>query len=165
MGVVAVAPEVSGKRRWKRRANGAVEKAAFHENRARVARKKSKALQRKRGEMVERTMAHLYETGAHRRVRLRGAENVRKRLLIQAAAANIGRVMRQICRSGTPRGYAAQSAAFLASILALLAAFWASITPLTPLSTRPPIERPDRAAVPHRSSRRWQESCPSPSAA
>ena len=117
-----------GKRRWKRRANGAAEKAAFHENRARVRRTKSKALQRKRGELVERTMAHLYETGAHRRVRLRGAENVRKRLLLQAAAANIGRVMRSICRSGTPRGYAARAAAALAAAWAVLVGFCKAFT-------------------------------------
>ncbi len=123
--------KMKGKRRWKRRPNGAAEKAALHENRARVRRPKSKAMQRKRGELVERTMAHMYETGAHRRVRLRGHENVRKRLILQAAAANIGRVMREICRSGTPRGYAARAAAALAAIWGLLTGFNSSLTPLT----------------------------------
>ena len=125
--------KMKGKRRWKQRPNGAAEKAAFHQNRARVRRMKGKALQRKRGELVERTMAHLYETGAHRRVRLRGHENVRKRLLLQAAAANIGRVMREICRSGTPRGYAARAVAALAALLGLVVGLWSSAKSLTPI--------------------------------
>ena len=61
-------------------------------------------LQRCRGEVVERTFAHLYETGGMRRVWVRGHENVRKRVLIQAAACNIGLLLRrQTGVVGTPR--------------------------------------------------------------
>jgi len=120
-----------GKRRWKRRKDGAAQKAAFHENRRRVLRKKGRALQRKRGEMVERPNAHLYETGAHRRVRLRHHENVRKRLLLHAAAANLGRVMRKVTGAGTPRGFADRLRAALLAAFALLAA----LLGLTPLLT------------------------------
>jgi transposase len=151
-----------GKRRWKRRANGRAQKAAFHENRARVARTKSKALQRKRGELVERTMAHLYETGGHRRVRLRGAENVRKRLLLHAAAANIGRVMRLLCKSGTPRGYAARAAALCSSAWVFAAAFSARLSSLT---ARAPAARPDRATSERRRARWRLQRWPSLSAA
>ena len=53
--------------------------------------------------MVERTFAHLYETGGMRRVRVRGHKNVRKRVLIQAAAYNIGLLLRRLTGIGTPR--------------------------------------------------------------
>ena len=46
---------------------------------------------------MERTFAHMYETGGMRRVWVRGHENVRKRVLIQAAACNIG-----LLRAGRP---------------------------------------------------------------
>ncbi len=54
--------------------------------------------------MVERTFAHLYETGGMRRVHLRGHPNILKRLLIHAAAGNLGLIMRKVLGSGTPRG-------------------------------------------------------------
>ena len=44
---------------------------------------------RRRGELVERTFAHAYETGALRRLHVRGKQNVQKRLLLQAAAYNL----------------------------------------------------------------------------
>ena len=53
--------------------------------------------------MVERTFAHMYETGGMRRVWVRGHENVRKRVLIQAAACNIGLLLRRQTGVGTPR--------------------------------------------------------------
>jgi len=73
-----------GKRRWGDK-GGQATAAAFYENRARVKRKKGKALQRKRGELLERTFAHICETGGARRTRLRGRENVSKRYLLQAS--------------------------------------------------------------------------------
>jgi len=53
---------------------------------------------------VERSFAHLYETGGMRRRYLRCHGNILKRLLIRAAAFNLGLVMRKIGGSGTPRG-------------------------------------------------------------
>ena len=95
-----------GRRRWTDK-GGQPTAAAFHQNRARVQHSKGKALQRKRGELLERTFAHICETGAARRTRLRGKGNVAKRYLMQAAAANLGLVMRSLIGSGTPRGLAA----------------------------------------------------------
>ena len=43
------------------------------------------------------------ETGGMRRVWVRGHENVRKRVLIQAAACNIGLLLRRLTGVGTPR--------------------------------------------------------------
>lgn len=94
-----------GKRQWADK-GGPATAAAFYENRARVKRKKGKALQRKRGELLERTFAHICETGGARRTRLRGRENVNKRYLLQASAANLGLVMRSLFGRGTPRGLA-----------------------------------------------------------
>jgi hypothetical protein len=93
-------------------------KEAFHQNRARCGRKKGKRLLRSRGELLERPNAHLYETGAMRRLRLRGRANAQKRLVIHAAAANLGLVMRRKYGAGTPRGAAQQAAQFFVSMLA-----------------------------------------------
>ena len=94
-----------GTRKWTDK-GGRETAVAFYENRARMGRKKGKALQRKRGELVERTFAHICETGAARRTRLRGLGNVNKRYLIQASGANLGLVMRSLFGRGTPRGLA-----------------------------------------------------------
>ncbi len=59
---------------------------------------------RRRGELLERGFAHCLETGAMRRVHLRGRANILKRYLIHVAAFNLSLVMRQIFGVGTPRG-------------------------------------------------------------
>lgn len=94
-----------GTRRWADK-GGRKTAVALYENRARVGRKKGKGLQRKRGELLERTFAHICETGAARRTRLRGLDNVSKRYLLQASGANLGLVMRSLFGRGTPRGMA-----------------------------------------------------------
>lgn len=97
--------------------NGGQEAAiAFHENRARVGRKKGKALQRKRGGLIERTFAHICETGGARRTRLRGRDNASKRYLLQAGAANLGLVMRSLFGRGTRRGMAESLRAFTLAV-------------------------------------------------
>jgi hypothetical protein len=53
---------------------------------------------------VERSFAHLYETGAMRRTHLRCHENIIKRLLIHGSAYNLGLIMRKTSGVGTPRG-------------------------------------------------------------
>lgn len=93
-----------GKRRWKDQ-GGRRRATVVYRNRARTKRSKSKALQRRRGELIERTFAHICETGGHRRTRLRERDNVRKRYLIQAAGFNLSLVMRQLLGQGTPRQY------------------------------------------------------------
>jgi len=69
------------------------EQKAVYANRRRVKGTHGKRLLRKRGELVERSFAHCYETGAMRRVYLRGRENVWKRQLIHVGykvAAKMG---------------------------------------------------------------------------
>lgn len=58
---------------------------------------------KKRGELIERSFAHCYETGAMRRVFLRGRENVLKRQLIHVGAFNLSLIFRQTLGAGTPR--------------------------------------------------------------
>ena len=76
---------------------------AAHNNRQRMTRDKGKKLQRRRSEVVERTFAHICDTGGARRSWLRGLVNVNKRYLIAAAAHNLGRLMRLITGIGKPK--------------------------------------------------------------
>jgi transposase len=95
-------PEQKGQRQFTDK-GGLLAREAFHHNRARVRREKGKKLLRLRGERIERTFALACETGAHRRVRLRGRDNVRKRYIAHIAALNLGLVMRTLFGHGTPR--------------------------------------------------------------
>ena len=97
------APKQQGRRKWEGKAE---EKAAVYANRRRVEGKRGKELLRRRGELLERPFAHQFETGAMRRVHVRGRENVAKRLLLQAAACNLALIMRTMGGAGTPRGLA-----------------------------------------------------------
>jgi hypothetical protein len=61
------------------------------------------ALIRKRGELLERPFAHLYETGRIIRTYLRGHNNILKRILIHVSALNLGLMIRSAFGIGTPR--------------------------------------------------------------
>jgi len=73
-------------------------------NRRRVGGPRGKRWMRRRGEYVERTFAHVYDTGGLRRVHLRGHPNILKRLIVHAGAFNLGLLMRHVFGRGTPRG-------------------------------------------------------------
>jgi hypothetical protein len=77
---------------------------AVYANRRRTKADKSKRLQRLRSERVERSFAHVCQTGGARRTWLCGIEKVRKRHLIAALARNLGLLMRALFGMGTPRG-------------------------------------------------------------
>lgn len=72
-------------------------------NRRRVQGARSKRLQKKRSELVERSFAHVCETGGGRRTWLRGSVNVSKRYVMQVAAHNLGLLMRKLFGIGKPR--------------------------------------------------------------
>ena len=72
-------------------------------NRRRIRGDHGKALLRQRGEKVERSFAHLYETGAMRRTHLRHHDNILKRLLIHAGGFNLSLVLRKQTGFGKPR--------------------------------------------------------------
>ena len=75
-----------------------------YRNRRRVRGVRGKRLLRCRSEYVERTFAHVYDTGGLRRTHLRGHQNILKRLLVHAGAFNLGLLMRKAFGRGTPRG-------------------------------------------------------------
>jgi transposase len=79
------------------------QKAAVYANRRRTRGPRGKKLQRLRSERVERTFAHVCETGGARRTWLIGIDKLRKRYLIAAAAHNLGCLMRGLFGIGTPR--------------------------------------------------------------
>ena len=76
---------------------------AYRNNRRRVRGSRSKRLQKLRSEKVERSFAHVCETGGGRRSWLRGLLQVGKRYLMQVAGHNLGIIMRRVFGKGTPR--------------------------------------------------------------
>jgi len=111
-----------GQRRWEGKKE---EQAAVYANRRRIRGERGKRLLRQRGEKLERSFAHLYETGGMRRVHLRRHPNILKRLLVHVAAFNLGLVMRQLLGRGTPRGLQGCRLDLLLALLRLLSAVWA----------------------------------------
>jgi transposase len=97
------------------------ERDAVYANRRRIRGDRGKRLLRRRGELLERPCAHLYETGGLRRVYVRGHENVLKRLFVHAGAFNLGLWMRTLCGVGTPRSLQGRVVALAAVIVALWA--------------------------------------------
>jgi transposase len=93
-----------GRRRWKGQSHA---RDLVYANRRRIRGKRGKWLLRQRGELLERPFAHYLDRGGMRRVHLRGHKNIAKRLLIHVAGFNLGLVMRQIFKHGTPRGLSA----------------------------------------------------------
>ena len=91
-----------GRRRWSDKPEGWQE--AVYTNRRRVKGQRGRWLQRRRSEFTERSIAHSCATGAARRTHVRGVVAVRKRYRAHIAARNLGRLMRELCGYGTPRG-------------------------------------------------------------
>jgi transposase len=94
--------------------------AVVKANLRRVEGERGQSLLRRRGELLERPFAHPYETGAMRRLHLRGRDNVAKRVLLQAAAFNLALILRSITRAGTPRGLADLTQTVLRTLLLVL---------------------------------------------
>jgi transposase len=107
----------SGKRHWVSKED---QQQAVYANRQRLQRPKGQRLLRQRGELIERTFAHCYDTGGMRRTHLRQHDNILKRLLIHVAGANLGLLLRNRYGSGTPRSLQGLSAA-LRLLVALVA--------------------------------------------
>jgi transposase len=90
-----------GRRRWRSAPDA---QGAVYGNRRRINGARGQRLLRRRGEYLERSFAHVYDTGGMRRTHLRGHPNILKRLLVHASAFNLGLLMRRLCGRGTPRG-------------------------------------------------------------
>ena len=89
-----------GRRNWEGKE---AEREAVYANRRRIKGARGKELLKKRGELVERSFAHCYETGAMRRTHLKGHENILKRLLIHVGGHNLSLILRKLIGYGSPR--------------------------------------------------------------
>ena len=105
-------------RRWKGKPPR--RQTAYRRNRRNTTGNRGRRLQRLRSERVERSFAHLCDTGGARRTWLRGLEKVHKRYLSAAMAFNLGRILRSLLGAGKPRHLA---------VLAerLFRAYWVSL--------------------------------------
>ena len=112
-----VAEPDRGRRDW---AEDPEAQAPVYGNRRRIRGRRGRRLMRARGERVERSFAHVYDTGGMRRTHLRGHTNILKRLLIHAGGFNLGLLMRQMIGLGTPRGLQGRRPAVIATLLVLL---------------------------------------------
>ena len=108
-----------GRRDWSKDPEA---RAPVYGNRRRMRGRRGRRRMRQRGERIERSLAHLYDTGGMRRTHLRGHTNILKRLLIHAGGFNLGLVMRHLIGIGTPRGLQGR----VAAVLATLGCSWAS---------------------------------------
>jgi transposase len=126
-----IAEPERGRQNW--RGQRAAQEAVYS-NRQRLQTRTAKALMRRRGELMERSFAHVYDTGGMRRVHLRGKDNIAKRALIHAAAFNLGLILRKLLGVGTARGAADLRSAVCFAILRLVGAVDRSAAPTEPLA-------------------------------
>ena len=110
-----------GPRQWEGKAK---EQQQVYGNRRRTKGDRSKRLQRKRSELTERSMAHLYETGGMRRVHLKGRDNILKRLLVLAGGFNLALILRKLIGVGKPRRLQGALACIFARLSWLLLHIW-----------------------------------------
>jgi transposase len=136
-----------GRRKWEGKRD---EQAAVYGNRRRVEGRRGKELLRRRGELLERPFAHQYETGAMRRVHVRGTSNVAKRVLLQAAACNLALILRTMGGAGTPRGLADLRNVLTSAFLRLLEALTALENDSCAPESRTPLSRRVRLTNAHR---------------
>jgi len=94
-------PDSQFERRWTDKPPE--QKEAVYANRRRMSGNRGQRLQKKRSEFVERSFAHVCETGGARRTWLRGLEKINKRYNIHVAAHNLGLLMRKLFGIGKPR--------------------------------------------------------------
>lgn len=124
-----------GRRDWSKEPEA---QAPVYANRRRIRGERGKALLRRRGEYMERSFAHVYDTGGMRRTHLRRHDNILKRLLVHAGGFNLGLFMRHMFGVGKPRRLQGALSAALAAVVCLYRMLsdrlGASLTQLRPLS-------------------------------
>jgi len=120
---------------WRRDWSKASEaQAPVYGNRRRIRGSRGRRLMRRRGETVERSFAHVHDTGGMRRPHLRGHTNILTRILSHVSGFNLGLILRQMIGVGTPRGLEDRPAVVIATLWVLmgaaqrrLAAIWAPV--------------------------------------
>ena len=123
-----VAEPDRGRRDWSKEPEA---QAPVYDNRRRIRGSRGRRLMRQRGERIERSFAHLYDTGGMRRTHLRGHTNILKRLLIHAGGFTLGLVMRHLIGIGTPRGLQGRLAAVIATLWVLLSSVRRRVTKIS----------------------------------
>ena len=107
-----------GRRRWTDKPDG--QQQQVYGNRRRLRGGRNARLQKKRQELAERSFAHMYETGAMRRLHLRGRTNILKRLVVHGAGFNLGLYMRSLIGVGKPRQLTLRALSLLLQLLSRL---------------------------------------------
>ena len=113
----------TGQRHW---VGKEAQQQAVYANRQRLQRPKGKRLLRQRGELIERSFAHCYDTGGMRRTHLRKHSNILKRQLIHVGAFNLSLILRKLLGTGTPREWRNHTPRLVFLFLCLLRAYSAS---------------------------------------
>jgi len=123
VGVRTYIPEKkqTGQRHWVGKEG---QQQAVYANRQRLQRPKGKRLLRQRGERIERSFAHCYDTGGMRRTHLRKHSNILKRQLIHVGAFNLSLILRKLIGAGTPREWRNGTRQFLFLLLSLIQGSW-----------------------------------------
>ena len=124
-----------GRRDWSKEPEA---QAPVYGNRRRIRGRTRPAPDASTRRAIERSFAHLYDTGGMRRTHLRGHTNILKRLLIHAGGFNLGLVMRHVIGVGTPRGLQGRLAAAMAVVVAL----WTLLEDLGITLGAPPVDTP-----------------------
>lgn len=140
-------PKQNRRRNWRDKPEE--QRQAVANNRRRIRGKRGRALQRQRSEKVERSFAHVCETGGSRRTWLSGIDKVRKRYLMSAMAHNLGTIMRSLFGMGTARGQQAEgvlAAALHSALLNFMGLPQRTQTPRNRFS-RVPFSQPAAAVV------------------
>ena len=114
-----VAEPDRGRRDW---SDAPDAQAPVYGNRRRIRGPRGRRLMRQRGERIERSFAHVYDTGGMRRTHLRGHTNILKRILIHVSGFNLGLIMRQMIGVGTPRGLQDRPAVGIATLVVIIGA-------------------------------------------
>ena len=117
----AISPEPErGPRNWKDKQQ---QQKQVYGNRRCVGGRRGTDLQKLRSERMERSFAHLYETGGMRRTYLRKHNNILKRLQFHAIGFNLALLLRERFGIGKPRTFQGASS----DPILFLRLFWAAI--------------------------------------
>jgi len=120
-GVRSYIPEPDrGRRNWDGKQQ---EQPRGYGHRRRMSGRRGQDLQKLRSERMERSFAHMYETGGMRRTHLRKHTNILKRLLFHAIGFNLALLLRERFGMGKPRTFQGASLDPILSLRVILAAF------------------------------------------
>src|SRR5437016_551707 len=146
-----------GRRDWQ---DKRAEQGAVYQNRRRVRGEYGKSLLRRRGELIERSFAHCYETGGMRRCHLRGRQNILKRQLIHVGAFNLSLILRKLLGAGTPRELKNRACQAVSRLLRFVLCLMTTLSPTRRLSAAvgQPLGSSFRCRMPRHRSRNMSSS-------